>query len=95
VVDFGGFLGVGSRHVAIDWTLLKFRLADHEAPVQLDLDPAAIKAAPEYKEVDTKAEVVEPTPISPTPLQPLDLPEIPVEPQPLPAISQPTKNAGQ
>ena len=30
VVDFGGFLGVGSRKIAIDWELLQFRPADRE-----------------------------------------------------------------
>ncbi len=40
VIDFGGFLGVGSRHVAIDWSVLKFHLNDQAAPVQLDLDRA-------------------------------------------------------
>ncbi len=99
VIDFGGFLGVGSRHVAIDWNSLKFRLDDRDAPVQLDLDPAAIKAAPEYKEVDATAEVVEPALASPTPLPPIaplsELPIAPIEPQALPTDTRATKNAGQ
>ena len=99
VIDFGGFLGVGSRHVAIDWSSLKFRLDDRDAPVQLDLDPAAIKAAPEYKEVDVNTQVVEPTLVSPPPLPavaPLsELPIEPIAPQALPAATHSTKNAGQ
>jgi hypothetical protein len=96
VIDFGGFLGVGSRHVAIDWNLLKFRLGDQDAPVQLDLDPAEIKAAPEYKEVDAKAEVVEPTLTPPTPLPALaPLSELPLLPQLAPARTHAIKNAGQ
>ncbi len=98
VIDFGGFLGVGSRHVAIDWNSLKFRLDDHDAPVQLDLDPAAIKAAPEYKEVDTNAEVVEPALSPPAPLPVVaPLSELPIEQVELPALpgTHSVKNAGQ
>jgi hypothetical protein len=49
VIDFGGFLGVGSRKIAVDWSLLEFRPGDAKKPVSLSLDPAALKAAPEYK----------------------------------------------
>jgi hypothetical protein len=49
VIDFGGFLGVGSRKIAVDWSLLEFRPGDEKKPVSLNLDPAALKAAPEYK----------------------------------------------
>jgi sporulation protein YlmC with PRC-barrel domain len=30
VIDFGGFLGVGSRRVVVDWAALRFASADHE-----------------------------------------------------------------
>jgi hypothetical protein len=49
VIDFGGFLGVGSRKIAVDWNLLEFRPGDTKKPMSLNLDPAALKAAPEYK----------------------------------------------
>jgi hypothetical protein len=49
VIDFGGFLGVGSRKIAIDWRWLQFRPADSKRPVVLPLDKAALQAAPEYK----------------------------------------------
>jgi hypothetical protein len=49
VIDFGGFLGVGSRKIAVDWRLLKFLPGDAKTPIVLSLDRAALKAAPEYK----------------------------------------------
>jgi hypothetical protein len=49
VIDFGGFLGVGSRKIAIDWALLNFKPDDADAPVVLSLDRSMIQAAPEYK----------------------------------------------
>ena len=60
IVDFGGFLGVGSRKIAVDWQLMNFHPADPAAPIVLDLDRKQIQAAPEYKDPTRPAEVVEP-----------------------------------
>jgi hypothetical protein len=49
VIDFGGFLGVGTRKIAVDWRLLRFTPADPDAPVLLSLGRAEVQAAPEYK----------------------------------------------
>jgi hypothetical protein len=50
VIDFGGFLGVGSRKIAVDWAAL--RVAPGEKPDQLTLDLSReqVRAAPEYKD---------------------------------------------
>ena len=50
IIDFGGFLGVGTRKIAIDWSALRFDTAKPNAAVVVSLDRDAIKAAPEYKE---------------------------------------------
>ena len=50
VIDFGGFLGVGSRKIAIDWRLVRFRPDEREAPLALSLGKAEVQAAPEYKD---------------------------------------------
>ena len=50
VIDFGGFLGVGSRKIAIDWRLVRFRPEEREAPLALSLGKAEVQAAPEYKD---------------------------------------------
>jgi hypothetical protein len=60
VIDFGGFLGVGSRKIAVDWRLLQFRPTDHKAPIQLSVTRAEVQAAPEYKEKNEPAQVVGP-----------------------------------
>jgi len=60
IVDFGGFLGVGSRKIAVDWQLMKFHPGDSAVPIVLDLDRKQIQAAPEYKDPTRPAEVVEP-----------------------------------
>jgi hypothetical protein len=49
IIDFGGFLGVGTRKVAVDWPALHFWPNDRSAPITLDLDRDQIKAAPEYQ----------------------------------------------
>jgi hypothetical protein len=60
VIDFGGFLGVGSRKIAVDWRLLQFRPSDRKAPIQLVVTRADVQAAPEFKEKNEPAQVVAP-----------------------------------
>lgn len=51
VIDFGGFLGVGSRRIVVDWSALRFaRVANKSDSVSLELTKDQVKAAPEYKE---------------------------------------------
>ena len=50
VIDFGGFLGVGTRKIAIDWSALRFDLGEKKNVIALDLGREQLKAAPEYKE---------------------------------------------
>ena len=51
VIDFGGFLGVGSRKIAVDWTVLKFLRDDGKQNViTVELTKDQVKAAPEFKE---------------------------------------------
>jgi PRC-barrel domain len=48
VIDFGGFLGVGSRKIGIDWRLVDFRPENHDAPVLLHIGRPEVQAAPEF-----------------------------------------------
>ena len=51
VIDFGGFLGVGSRKIVVDWSALHFgHVADKKDNITLELTKAQVTAAPEYKE---------------------------------------------
>jgi hypothetical protein len=51
VIDFGGFLGVGSRKIVVDWNALHFgRVAEKGDSITLELTKAQVAAAPEYKE---------------------------------------------
>lgn len=51
VIDFGGFLGVGSRKIVVDWAALHFwNVADKTASITLDLTREQVRAAPEYKD---------------------------------------------
>ena len=51
VIDFGGFLGVGSRKIVVDWNALHFgRVADKSDSISLELTKDQVRAAPEYKE---------------------------------------------
>ena len=51
VIDFGGFLGVGSRKIVVDWNAVHFgRVANKRDSSTLELTKAQVMAAPEYKE---------------------------------------------
>ncbi|HLZ05745.1 MAG TPA: PRC-barrel domain-containing protein [Bradyrhizobium sp.] len=51
VIDFGGFLGVGSRKIVVDWNALHFgRVNNKSDSITLELTKAQVAAAPEYKE---------------------------------------------
>jgi PRC-barrel domain len=49
IIDFGGFLGVGSRKVAVDWNALHFAPAGNAEKITLDLTRDQVKSAPEYQ----------------------------------------------
>jgi hypothetical protein len=51
VIDFGGFLGVGSRKIVVDWRALRFgAIANKSDTISLELTKEQVNKAPEYKE---------------------------------------------
>jgi len=51
IIDFGGFLGVGSRKIAVDWNALHFPQPGKPGQhVTLELTRDQVKAAPEYQD---------------------------------------------
>jgi hypothetical protein len=48
VIEFAGFLGVGSRDVAVDWESLKFAAAGNGIAVTETLNADKLKALPAY-----------------------------------------------
>jgi hypothetical protein len=49
VIDFGGFLGVGSRTIAVDWSALRFPTSGPMDHIILELTRDQVRLAPEYK----------------------------------------------
>ncbi len=60
VLDFGGFMGVGARMIAVNWNTLRFTPANIDVQITLTMSPEQIKAAPQYKDETQPAPVVEP-----------------------------------
>jgi hypothetical protein len=51
IIDFGGFLGVGSRKIAVDWAALNFAPDDPKGNIiTVELTRDQVKAAPEFKD---------------------------------------------
>jgi PRC-barrel domain len=49
VVELGGFLGIGTRKIAVDWSMLRFDSADKRQGVVIDVTRDQLRLAPEYK----------------------------------------------
>ncbi len=81
VIDFGGFMGVGNRKVAVHWSALHFNPGSSGHQVTLEMTPDQIKAAPEFSNSGKAAPVV----------TPVDAPPQPPPPQPPPAQPPPAQ----
>jgi hypothetical protein len=49
IIDFGGFLGIGTRKIAVDWRALNFAPVGKPGSITLDLTRNQVRLAPEYK----------------------------------------------
>jgi PRC-barrel domain len=66
VIDFGGFLGVGSRKVAVDWNLLQFDPGQRDRKAVLAVGRRQIQGAPEYRADAVSAEMIGPPLVGPS-----------------------------
>jgi PRC-barrel domain len=65
IIDFGGFMGVGNRKIAVHWSVLHFNPGEPQNKVMLEMTPDQIKDAPEFRNPNKAAAVVTPTDIAP------------------------------
>lgn len=49
IIDFGGFLGVGSRKIAVDWRSMRFTQDGRPSRLVLQLSRNQVRVSPEYK----------------------------------------------
>ncbi len=49
VIDFGGFLGVGNRQIAVAWNAIRFAPQDKDEILIVDFTRDQLRAAPAYK----------------------------------------------
>jgi len=49
VIEFGGFLGIGTRKIAIAWSDLRFETEEEQFVATLDIPRDQLLAAPDYK----------------------------------------------
>ncbi|WP_034850711.1 PRC-barrel domain-containing protein [Inquilinus limosus] len=95
IVDFGGFLGVGSRQIAVDWRVLHFPKNGSMDTIVTDLTEAQLRGAPAYKRGEPVV-VVGRADTAPAPAAP-DAPgspsPAPAAPAPAPATTAPAPEA--
>ncbi len=98
VIDFGGFLGVGSRKIAVDWHLMQFHPGNKDKQVRLSLTKDQLKSAPEYRPNKSAAPVIyapapAPLPAKPAkPAPPSAQPATPATPSSKPPTATPDHN---
>ena len=61
IIDFGGFLGVGTRRIAVDWPLLHFSPSGEKSLI-LSMTRQKLQSAPEYKESNSPRVLMPPAP---------------------------------
>lgn len=88
IVDFGGFLGVGSRQIAVDWRVLHFPKDGSMDAIVTDLTEAQLRGAPAYKRGEPVV-VVGRADTAPAPAAP----DAPGSPSPAPAPAAPAAPA--
>ena len=66
IIDFGGFLGVGTRRIAVDWPLLRFNPNARDKSLILNVTREKLQSAPEYKD-STSPRVLVPPPAAASP----------------------------
>jgi hypothetical protein len=49
VIEFGGFMGIGTRKIAVEWSALRFEVEGKQPIVILDMTRDQLRVAPEYK----------------------------------------------
>jgi hypothetical protein len=58
VIDFGGFLGVGIRKIAVDWDALQFSPYQTHERITVALTRDQVKAAPEFKDEQPNVQAI-------------------------------------
>jgi PRC-barrel domain protein len=67
VVEFGGFLGIGTRKVAIEWSALRLESEGNQLIAVLNIPRDQLRAAPEYKQGQPAVITRAIDPLSPSP----------------------------
>jgi predicted O-methyltransferase YrrM len=49
VIEFGGFLGIGTRKIAVEWQAMRFETDGKQTVVTVDVTRDQLRVAPEYK----------------------------------------------
>jgi hypothetical protein len=91
VIDFGGFLGVGSRKIAVDWHILHFPDSGPPDKLIADLPRDQLRKAPVYKEGEPIVIMGRIAPAAPAPAAPAPVPPSPAPAPPPDTPAQPPK----
>jgi hypothetical protein len=89
IIDFGGFLGVGTRKIAVDWHVLHFPDGQPLDRLIADLPREELRKAPVYKEGEPVVIMGRTAPASPPTPEPAATPPAPTAPAAQPPSDAP------
>ena len=81
VIEFGGFIGIGTRKFAVGWSDLRFEIDGNQLVAILDIPADQLRAAPDYK------------PDQPTIVTRVTMPLIPSTEEPAHAVTETVRAA--
>ena len=65
IIDFGGFLGVGTRRIAVDWPLLRFDPDARDKPLILEREPGEAAVGAGVQGLEQRPQVLMPPAAAP------------------------------
>ena len=95
IIDFGGFLGVGTRKIAVDWHILHFPDGGPPDKLIADLPRDQLRKAPVYKEGEPIVIMGRTAPAPAPPASTAAPPAAPASPSPSPAPAPPPDTPAQ
>lgn len=94
IIDFGGFLGVGTRKIAVDWRALRFTAdGNKERRLSVALSRNQVRVSPEYKSGEPIVVLGPASPAAVEGEQAVGQPAAPPAAPPSPAATPPASNA--
>jgi PRC-barrel domain len=66
IIEYGGFLGVGNRRAAVDWSLLHFHPDNPDRPLSLGVSAKKLQSTPDFRQSSHPQALMAPAVVAPS-----------------------------